>query len=293
MRRTDFVSDLVQEIERYFDEHGIRYTRSEPTSPVALLERYLSLRENDASMFVKCDRRGARRLGASAGGLQRSQRLAAAPGAWNGQGGASENLPRRPAGVEGVGLGAVAGRHGARVAELDHQLARPRRGARTLRTRSCPSPPRPTPSTRATCGCPPTPRAAHSPRGSSQTPRSPARRPWTPPPATPLSGLDPGRCRSHDPRCLPTRCVSFVSVVCGAPERGLLRQHCDESHHQGGQASDQVCTRTPNRRRRQHRTARFKDTQVSGEMSHDAAADTSQAPLPGRARHTHSGERGG
>ena len=40
MRRTDFVSDLVQEIERYFDEHGIRYTRSEPTSPVALLERY-------------------------------------------------------------------------------------------------------------------------------------------------------------------------------------------------------------------------------------------------------------
>ena len=40
MRRTDFVSDLVQEIERYFDEHGIRYMRSEPTSPVALLERY-------------------------------------------------------------------------------------------------------------------------------------------------------------------------------------------------------------------------------------------------------------
>ena len=37
--------------------------------------------------------------------------------------GASENLPRRPAGVEGVGLGAVAGRRGARVAELDHLLA--------------------------------------------------------------------------------------------------------------------------------------------------------------------------
>ena len=62
-----------------------------------------------------------------------------------------------------------------------------------------------------------------------------------------------------------------------------MRQHCDESHHQGGQASNQVCTKTPNRRRRQHRTARFEDTQVSGEMSHDAAADTSLAPLPGRA----------
>ena len=74
--------------------------------------------------------------------------------------------------------------------------------------------------------------------------------------------------------------------------RGLIRQHCDESHHQGGQASNQVCTKTPNRRRRQHRTARFEDTQVSGEMSHDAAADTSLAPLPGRARHTHSGVAG-
>ena len=41
MRRTDFVSDLVDEIERYFCEHGIRYTRSEPASPVDLLERYL------------------------------------------------------------------------------------------------------------------------------------------------------------------------------------------------------------------------------------------------------------
>ena len=41
MRRTDFVSDMVDEIKRYFDEHGIRYTRSEPASPVALLERYL------------------------------------------------------------------------------------------------------------------------------------------------------------------------------------------------------------------------------------------------------------
>ena len=71
-----------------------------------------------------------------------------------------------------------------------------------------------------------------------------------------------------------------------------MRQHCDESHHQGAQASDQVCTRTPNRRRRQHRTARFEDTQVSGEMSHDAAADTSLAPLPGRARHTHSEMKG-
>ena len=37
----------------------------------------------------------------------------------------------------------------------------------------------------------------------------------------------------------------------------------------------------------------LEDTQVSGEMSHDAAADTSLAPLPGRARHTHSGEVGG
>ena len=74
--------------------------------------------------------------------------------------------------------------------------------------------------------------------------------------------------------------------------RGLLRQHCDESHHQGGQASDQVCTRTPNRRRRQHRTSRLEDTQVSGIVGHDAAADTSLAPLPGRARHTHSGIEG-
>lgn len=40
MHRTDFVSDLVDEIKRYFDEHGIRYTRSEPLSPVELLERY-------------------------------------------------------------------------------------------------------------------------------------------------------------------------------------------------------------------------------------------------------------
>lgn len=41
MRRTDFVSDLVDGIERYFGERGIRYTRSEPASPVAQLERYL------------------------------------------------------------------------------------------------------------------------------------------------------------------------------------------------------------------------------------------------------------
>lgn len=41
MRRTDFVSDLVDGIERYFGKRGIRYTRSEPASPVALLERYL------------------------------------------------------------------------------------------------------------------------------------------------------------------------------------------------------------------------------------------------------------
>ena len=74
--------------------------------------------------------------------------------------------------------------------------------------------------------------------------------------------------------------------------RGLIRQHCDESHHQGGQASNQVCTRTPNRRRRQHRTAHLEDTQVSGIVGHDAAADTSLAPLPGRARHTHSGIEG-
>ena len=66
--------------------------------------------------------------------LQRSQRLAAAPGAWNGQVWASENLPRRPAGVEGVGLGAVAGRRGARVAELDHLLA----GRTEVRARSGP-----------------------------------------------------------------------------------------------------------------------------------------------------------
>ena len=67
-------------------------------------------RRADDEGFEFVDRRGACRLGASAGGLQRSQRLAAAPGAWNGfEVWASENLPRRPAGVEGVGLGAVAG----------------------------------------------------------------------------------------------------------------------------------------------------------------------------------------
>ena len=60
--------------------------------------------------------------------------LAAAPGAWNGQVGASENLPRRPAGVEGVGLGAVAGRRGAGVAELDQLLA----GRAEVRARSGP-----------------------------------------------------------------------------------------------------------------------------------------------------------
>ena len=41
MRRTDFVSDLVGEIKRYFDAHGIRCTRGEPSSPVELLARYL------------------------------------------------------------------------------------------------------------------------------------------------------------------------------------------------------------------------------------------------------------
>ena len=88
----------------------------------------------DDEGFEFVDRRGARRLGASAGGFQRSQRLAAAPGAWNGEVWASENLPRRPAGVEGVGLGAVAGGRGARVAELDHLLA----GRAEVRARSGP-----------------------------------------------------------------------------------------------------------------------------------------------------------
>lgn len=40
MCRTDFVSDLKDGIERYFDEHGIRYTRSDTASPVAVVERY-------------------------------------------------------------------------------------------------------------------------------------------------------------------------------------------------------------------------------------------------------------
>ena len=35
---------------------------------------------------------------------------------------------------------------------------------------------------------------------------------------------------------------------------GSPRQHCDGSHHQGGQASDQVNGNTPNRRRRRGRT---------------------------------------
>ena len=91
-------------------------------------------RRADDEGFEFVDRRGARRLGASAGGFQRSQRLAAAPGARNGEVWASENLPRRPAGVEGVGLGAVAGRRGAGVAELDHLLA----GRAEVRARSGP-----------------------------------------------------------------------------------------------------------------------------------------------------------
>ena len=40
MRRLNFVSDLVEGIERYFYEQGIKYPRSEPTQPEHLAERY-------------------------------------------------------------------------------------------------------------------------------------------------------------------------------------------------------------------------------------------------------------
>ena len=70
-----------------------------------------------------------RRVDSSARSASRRPRARGTARSW-----ASENLPRRPAGVEGVGLGAVAGRRGARVAELDHLLA----GRAEVRARSGP-----------------------------------------------------------------------------------------------------------------------------------------------------------
>ena len=62
-------------------------------------------------------------------------------------------------------------------------------------------------------------------------------------------------------------------VSSAAHRKGPAAQHC-ESHTT---RADRLLIRSP------RRTARFEDTQVSGIVGHDAAADTSLAPL-GRAR---------
>ena len=105
-------------------------------------------------------------------------------------------------------LAAVAGRRGARVAELDHlhgdrAEVRARSGSRSCTSLHGPGPRLPTIVWRSAHRH----RAAHSPFGSTRTLRCAN----SPPVGASTSDAvicapDPGRCRSHDPRCLPTRC---------------------------------------------------------------------------------------
>lgn len=54
MPRTDFVSDLVDEIERYFEEHHVQYKQDASKGPVELLERYFY---TAFKMITPCPRR--------------------------------------------------------------------------------------------------------------------------------------------------------------------------------------------------------------------------------------------